>query len=486
MVQAWSVHPILPRRVLALLAALAFWGSAYFYTGGGGSQQVHYGTARALVERGSFTLDPYPFMNVDVARAGGHTLSNKPPGFPILIAPAAFAGMLAEKAWPGRKGTAIEVGGLVTQVLSLGLAGFILLVLLTRVLAMQLNVERAASLAALGYLGTYLWPFSTTFFSHIATAALAMGVAYLLASAERTPLRSFLAGLLLAWGPLIEFSAAMAFLPVGVWALWSAKSHTERAALLLGCVPPAAILLGYQAAYFGGPLEFSYSHLSTQHQVEGHSKGFLGAGWPRLPEFLELTIGYYRGLFLIVPLTALGLWGLLKFPNQGFARAALAGTWLLILFISGYWAWQGGSSFGPRFLLPVIPWLLMGLGYAWQRRPRWVMAAAVYGGIGMLTGPSVCMIPHASHTPGYYWLVGFLGLKLLKGQVPAFAGDLFGESTLPPDQRPTLGLGFNLGHVVGLNGLVSVIPFVLITLAIVVLLHRDAQRSESVSAPSSP
>jgi hypothetical protein len=458
------------RRERALLAFLAFFCAGYFFTGGGASQQAHYGTMRALLHHGTFALDAAPYINVDVARANGHTYSNKPPGFVLLMLPAAAVGMAVERNWPGRTGDGLQAGAHVTQVVGLGLCGLIILRVLTRLFRLLGMGRAAAPLAALGYLSTYAWTFTTTFFSHAATAALGMAALGILAEREMRQSsfshgESALLGLLCAAGVLCEYSAVFALFPVGLVALARTRTWSQRLAMVGGALIPAGVLAAYNTACFGGPLEFSYAHLTTAHQVEGIQKGFFGASAPRWAEFKELTVGTYRGLFLPEPPAILGLAGLAAWSWRGRlawpARTALLGTLLLLLYISGYFFWQGGSSFGPRFLVVVVPWLILGLAWAWQHARPLLWPAVALGFVAMLTGPSVCMIPHASHTPGYYNLVTFLGKKFLNGQIPAFAGDLAGESFLPADQRPTLGLGYNLGHLLGLGGMESVAPFVL-------------------------
>jgi len=492
-----SAHPsrnVRPRLWLGLLAA---WCSAYFFTGGGASPAAHYATARAILEHQTFVLDAYPFVNVDVAKAQGHTLSNKPPGFPLMILPAAAVGLAAESLWPGRLGVARQVGAHVTQVLALGGLGCVVLWCLSSIFTRLGMGRRAPLLAALGYLGSYLWTYSTTFFSHLGTAALASGVALLVVRSlveDRawSTREGFWLGFLLGWGVITEYSVVFAFFPVGLWALWRAPSTSLRGALVLGALVPGLVLMAHNTAYLGGPLELSYGHLSTDHQVEGLRQGFFGYSKPKWMEFKELSFGTYRGLFLVAPPTLVGLLGLAACARGGImgsaSRMALLGVLAMLVSLSGYFFWHGGSSFGPRFLVPVIPWLVLGLSTVWlQGRPGQAVVAisAMLGFCFMLLGPAVCMIPHASPTPDYN-TIKFLGEKFLNGQVPAYAGDLFGESFLPPDQRPVLGLGYNLGHVLGLKGTQSVLPFVLGVLALLQRVWSSGTSPSTGSVSPSP
>lgn len=470
------------RAATGLLVALAFWGAGYFYSGGMASSQAHYGTARALLEHGTFTLDRYPYIRVDVASFDGHVMSNKPPGFPLLLLPFASVGMAAEALWPGRRGTAIELGAHVTQALSLGTFGLLILLGL-RALFLRVSPESpAALLAALAYLGTYLWPHSTTFFSHVATTALGL-VAFLVvldAHQRRMPMtvpRAAGVGFLLAYGVVIEFSVVWVFFPLGLLALKSVEGMRTRAALVLGAMVPMLGLMAYQATHFGGPFELTYGHVSGAAEKVGHARGFLGAQAPRPEIVWALLFSPYKGIFFNTPLMLAGVAGMVVLARQEAWRtpAALVGcaSVMLVLFISGYWAWEGGSSFGPRFLVPLLPWLLWGLPWVWGRTRALVVVLAVAGFAAMLMGPAVCMVPH-TEADGY-WTVGYLARKLMNHQVPAWADQIHGEGLLPPDEKSPLGLAYNVGHVLGLRGAWSVVPFVVGVALLVGALWKNAR-----------
>lgn len=479
--------PSLPARLgspgsLKALCLSLFLGG-YFYTGGGASQQAHYATMRALLTQRTFALDAYPFITVDVARLNGHTYSNKPPGFPVLMLPAAAVGWAAESVWPGRAGTAVQVGAYVTQVVGLGGAGLWLMWSLVRMFRALGSGGRAPWLAALGYLGTYLWTYSTTFFSHLMTAALAACAVADLVEARAhqrslTAARSAWVGVVLGAAVTVEYSAAVGLFGVGIFGWWwCAQTAKARGAMVLGVALPAGLLLGWQWAVMGSPFSFSYAHVASAEQVQGHGGGFLGAGWPRLPEFLHLTAGWYRGLFSWNPLLVLCALGLVRMRREkdwaAWSTTVGLATTAMLLFISGYWAWEGGSSFGPRFLVPLIPLLLTGLVFAEREWPRATTAMGLAGGVMMVAGPAACMIPHASHTPGYYWLVPYLAERIAQGRVPAYAEQLLGEGLMPPDQRPTLGMAWNLGHVMGLHGAWTLVPFFVLVGALATALYRS-------------
>ena len=54
------------------------------------------------------------------------------------------------------------------------------------------------------------------------------------------------------------------------------------------------------------------------------------------------------------------------------------------VYNAGYWLPMGGGSPGPRFLIPVLPFLAVALGLAWRRHPGVTLALAVPSAITML------------------------------------------------------------------------------------------------------
>jgi hypothetical protein len=49
---------------------------------------------------------------------------------------------------------------------------------------------------------------------------------------------------------------------------------------------------------------------------------------------------------------------------------------LRVLFFARWWSWDGGVSWGPRFLVPIVPLMMIGLGFlpvrGWRRIGLWI------------------------------------------------------------------------------------------------------------------
>ncbi len=128
---------------------------------------------------------------------------------------------------------------------------------------------------------------------------------------------------------------------------------------------PVAMLSALQVAYqwwaFGNPW----------------SGGYRGEGWqtPLWLGLYGLLLSPGKSLLLFTPLTLLSGWGWARWVREGWRREAVffAASFLLwLLFHAGWWTWHGGWSWGPRFMVPMLPFLILPIGSLWRlgRGPR--------------------------------------------------------------------------------------------------------------------
>ena len=88
------------------------------------------------------------------------------------------------------------------------------------------------------------------------------------------------------------------------------------------------------------------------------------------------------GLFVFMPVAAVGLWGLLgKAPDRPIWLAMLV---LVVTAVVGYGSfadWFGGVSWGPRYLTAVTPFLVLGVGVVLQARATNLAMRLTVGGL---------------------------------------------------------------------------------------------------------
>lgn len=329
----------------------------------------------ALVDRGTLAVDAYvaerPLIALDLAMRDSHYYVAKPPLPSLLLVPVYAALRLV---FPPAHMWDWQWRWVLT--LSLSTASFAALALLLWRLLHDLAYPRRRALAAVlaTALGTPLLVYANYLFSHELAALLLVASLWLTSRAPRYP---FAAGL--AFGALLatEFIAAI---PASVLFAYHSLRAARDAGLrgLAACVGGSLLgvspLLAYQAAAFGSPLANVYAYLADPAFRMAYAGGLFGL--PRPDVALALLVSPSRGLFVFAPPALAGALGaLLVWRRSPPARVPLAlslsASALLVVTLSGYAFWEGGSSYGPRHLLAIVPllcWPLAALGTSWLLR----------------------------------------------------------------------------------------------------------------------
>lgn len=339
-----------------VLCLLCFASYAFFYQGGGWNQNSRFDLTRAIVERHSFAIDAYADNTGDISARAGHLYCDKAPGQSLLAVPV-YALIMRGVAQPdaAQLNGAAYVITLVTCALPGALAVWLLFALL-----MDFGTRVPWALAcASGYgLATMAWPYSTLLMGHQLVAALLLAAFALLArDGQRALSAVFCAGLCLGLACLVEYQALLGVLALGVLAL----RHGLRAvlALMLGALPPLLLLAFYHWQAFGAPWTLAYEYSTMPFRHQGF---FMGLGIPDAAVLHATTLGPYRGLFYSSPWLLLAVPGLVVWLRGARAGAALSAAALVVLY---FWMnaslvdWQGGWTYGPRFLVPTLPFLAL-------------------------------------------------------------------------------------------------------------------------------
>jgi hypothetical protein len=199
------------------------------------------------------------------------------------------------------------------------------------------------------FLGTPVWAYGRSFFMEPYLLALAVG-SYALVLSDRAPL---LPGILL--GIAMQLKPHFGLLAVPLLAYYALRKDW-RSALWLA-IPLAVsvlIILGTYWAMFGSPLQspqsFHYGDILT---------GLKG-----------LLVSPKAGMFVFAPVAfaALACWPLFLKRHGPKAWVVLGGFLPYFLFMAAYAYWDGGYSFGPRYLVPILPFFLMPLLELFHRK----------------------------------------------------------------------------------------------------------------------
>ncbi|MBT3378076.1 MAG: hypothetical protein HN742_39840 [Lentisphaerae bacterium] len=414
------------RKAEIYLVATLLLASAYV------RHPVAYGTTTgrffllsAVVDYHTFCIDLFSGGTVDTSLHGEHYYSAKAIGGPLLAIPVYYA-LRAIPATRGRQ----PVSPFHRYVICLVTTGaaFAFLGLVMRRMAQRWGADSWGSLRMVFAfsLGTIAWIHATMFSGHVMAGALCFfgfamiqplrsphdatpdgeGTKTAGPEAEHEGLRNtprghaltvtFLAGLTTGLGALCDYTA-MYLAGVLTIYLWTGGCSLRRKiAFVLGGAIPLGLLLGYNQACFGSPLAMSYGCLSYEAFAQGARRGFLGISLPSFSALGSLLVSPGRGLFFTMPILLVSISGIFRMRRVPGLRAEM---WVIVaafvgylLINAGFYGWHGGWTFGPRYLVPMLPFLAMGMTFSKLHTRAFLTLLAVST---LQIVPAVLGMPHA-------------------------------------------------------------------------------------------
>lgn len=478
-----STFPVSPnsRYAYFLLFLLFFVSYGYFFQGGGWNQNARISLTRAIIHHGSFTIDYFredademDFVNTgDWAFYKGHYYSNKSPGLSFVAVPFfALAEYCLRSVKPDDAESQVLFSAYVSSVCTTAFLSALLALLIFHVLHhfFQLSIRDAFVLTLFYGFGTIAFSYSTTFYCH-QPAAFCSFLSFVLVMHIRRGtvfqkqwLWVLLAGFCAASAVLLEPSALLLLVAVFTYLVCSRESRKYFPLFLLGCVPPGIVQCAYNSICFGHPLASSYSYANdaVMWKVEGR---LFGVPSPR--RLLQLLFSPYRGLFVSSPILLMSLTGIVFSVKTRRWRAEAilcsGAALLFIVFIASFYAWHGGSAIGPRYLLPVVPFIFFLTVFAFRNYPKTV---TVLGVVSLLINLSVTLvgneIPRTVGNP----LRDVIWKNLLEGRVSINPVPFSHFENYPIDTLADMGQwtpnsnAFNLGEFLFPHSLASMLPLI--------------------------
>lgn len=217
--------------------------------------------------------------------------------------------------------------------------------------------SQAANLAVLLVcLASPMWMYARSFFTEPFLAFFAMA-AYVVFIEKRS---GFWVGLFLGLGGLMKPNFMLLVLPPAYW-LFFERRWKDLLLLTIGPFVASAVFLYFNYRFNGSPF------VSAEYVTFGNP----------LAEFLYLFFSWNHGVLVFSPITVYCLLKWKKYYAEQRADALLLGWGFFLYFSVVICIWTGGWGwcFGPRHIIPVLPFLMVPMTHLYedyQRYKPWV------------------------------------------------------------------------------------------------------------------
>jgi hypothetical protein len=459
--------PHCPHRTEVLLFLLLFLAPAFF------RQPMEYDNTLSrylllcsIVDRGTLNIDAYQQYTIDKSDWQGHYYSNKAPGASLLAVPVFWVLRHLAPSAGGPPLTMFEA--YVVRVVTTGIPFALLGVVMFR-LALFCGADARRALAmvlayafgsiALIHAGLFSGHDMAGSFAFFAFAIL-VRVSGFKASGEGFPSPAFFgAGLLAGLAALTDFTAMLIAAFLAVYALSLRAPLRAKLSFLGGGAVCAALLAAYNQACFGHAFSLSYAHLSEGEFANGAAQGFFGVAMPRPGILVKVLASPERGLLFVMPVLLLSLAGFAAFwaKREWRREAMLMGAVVVgyILFNAGLYCWHGGWTVGPRYLVPMLPFMAFFIAFG-----NWSRLSYLVAFILSVFQVAFAVIGHP-HVPEQ------IANPLVEVILPCMAAGYMAD---------------NAGMLLHLRGAWSLLPLALVLGALAVALYRCVRTAPSIPA----
>ncbi|HEV3234998.1 MAG TPA: hypothetical protein VG329_10670 [Candidatus Dormibacteraeota bacterium] len=356
----------------------------------------------------------------------------------IILIPAALVGggSQTEKA--------IFVEDMVNPLLAAGTVTLLLLLLLD----MGFGGRVATAICLVFAFATIEWPYAHDAFD--VTAAGAVTLLAVVAARRRAEGGSLgallLSGISLGVALLIRISSGLLLVPLAAYLAWKRRRQGAVAVVRELAMWAVPIVVGLAVQGWHDWVRFGNAFdVGARYPLQAYVQPLANQGLA----FIGLLVSPGKGILLFSPIFVLGAIGLVRLVRRdaSFALLTVAIVVFHLVFYARINPWSGDQAWGPRYLVPVVPFFMLWTAPAlasWRELGRVAKAAVgvlVAAGVAVqatviLTGYERVIEamdqpppPQTVSDPGWYFVIG--NSQLLR-QFKAVGAMLFGPNPFGP------------------------------------------------------
>ncbi len=451
------------KRNIWLLFFITLFSFTYFSQGGGHNQNSTIGEIKSFIESGDVTIEEWQSIDKDISIYNGKVFSNKSPSV-LFFASIPYAVFYYCSVTFGVDTTSAQFQLLSIQFITFfvsvlwGALLSVLLVSLIQLLWPKITPYQAIFLAYCLSLSTMLFPYSTVGFLHVFESYLLLLLVLLWCRLWKNPSKKYAIILGLTLGASFLANSTNICIVTFVILSLALNKNIRKYSIYVGCACFVALLplWIYATINFGSPFRnnrFYQIHFSD-------SRLFLGVfDTPDLSRLIKVLFWSNRAFLPSQPLVLVGLFillrrHLLRFPlllsKDTLPAIIITCSFAFMLTFNG---WHGGNCYGPRYMLPAMILLSVYSIGLYIKMPKLflIIMGISYSIIFAVTVIDV-MPGIKNETPLATILTRF------------FSND-FPDAGYPSFPNPYSSFyKFNLASLLGLSGLLSVLPLALIQL----------------------
>jgi hypothetical protein len=371
----------------------------------------------------------------DRALYKGHTYADKAPGMSFLaIVPFELERVVGIAKAPADWHAEGDASLWLVRILTAGVL-FLVAVAVVMRLADAVVEGTGTVVGAVYGVATLAAPLAPTFFEHDAGAAFTIS-SFALLWLHRRRWAIAAAGLLAGTAVCFDYSSGLIVVALLGYCLY--RHRRGILWFLLGVLPPAVALGVYDWFAFGSPFRLSYRYVNNEY-TEQQRHGFFGIGSPSAHSLWQMLLGP-RGLLVWSPVCVLAGIGLWLLWRRGLRAEAVVAALVTVAFVfvdAGYFLPYGGGSPGPRFFVPALPFLMLGLPSMLRRFPLPTVVVALVSVVtmavqalswGVRSELNHAYLPGKNDVMATIWMVAGLNRDLGAALVLAAALAAFGVS----------------------------------------------------------